>query len=272
MSKLPLSANSAMMNDLSGLLRSSALSVPTSSLRAAWRRNHAQEPLSSDPLTTARARMSQSRGRSRRRRRARRSRAAALCAACMLARLVGRSLLGYGRALPRARLPTSRGSMAYFSSRRLTAVSAMETTSSWSPQNAMRRWPRPLVYLPGPAPSKRSSSAWSTCAARHLAIRMRRQGQGCGSSGCGGGANPPLARAPGAAPSRRSESVKSYPERGRTACSASEGRSARSTRAQRGLPAAPRLPALQQRPASGHTAAPPGGSGYTRFSLLASAS
>ncbi len=131
---------------------------------------------------------------------------------------------GLQRAQPRPRLPTSRGSIAYFSSRRLTAVSAMETTSSWSPQNAMRRWPRPLVYLPGAAPSKRSSSAWSTCRTAHPVLRTRRRGR------------LPLAHSPVAALSGRS-------------------RSARPTRVQRVLTFAPRPPAWRQRPASTHSSA-----------------
>lgn len=59
----------------------------------------------------------------------------------------------------------SLGSTSYFSSSECTAVRLMDTTSSWSPVNAMFFWPSPNVYLPGSTLSYASKSSWETCQA-----------------------------------------------------------------------------------------------------------
>lgn len=71
-------------------------------------------------------------------------------------------LLSTRLSVPTSSLPTSFGSIRYFSSRLCTTVSAMELMSSRSPVKAMLAWPKPMVYFPLDAPVATSRSAWLT--------------------------------------------------------------------------------------------------------------
>ena len=78
--------------------------------------------------------------------------------------------------VPTSRRPTSRGLTPWRSSRRRSAVSARDTTSSRSPTNASPCCPSPTVYLPLGAPSCRSRSSCRTCTQRQGGLCSTEEG------------------------------------------------------------------------------------------------